>query len=128
MIWGSMACFLSHSMLVRRERRAQRLTCWVRRPPGGVGFFHAKGCGRKARSLPRKFVSLGFRRADLGCPGNFGRDFPDCLGCSKLRWPGSHASIRRFALIRANHVRVPELNPFFLQVAFRGTKICESQV
>ena len=38
---------------------------------------------------------------------------PKCL--ESLRWPDSRESIR------ANHRRVPELNPF-LQIAFRGAK------
>ena len=58
---------------LRQEKRAQRLTFWVRRPPGGVGVSHAKGW------WPKKFVpslkslsSLGFEERNLGCPGNFG--------------------------------------------------------
>ena len=53
---------------LRQEKRAQRFTFWVRRPPGGVGVFHAKG------RWPEKFVlslenlsSLGFEEMNLGC-------------------------------------------------------------
>ena len=52
---------------IRQEKRAQRLTFGVRRPPGGVRVLRS----RKARALPRNFVFLGFRRENLGCPRNF---------------------------------------------------------
>ena len=66
--------WLSSLSLVENQarKRAQRLTFWVRRPPGGVGVFHAKGW------WPKKFVpsleslcSLGFEERNLGCRGNF---------------------------------------------------------
>ena len=40
--------------LFRQENRAQRLTIWVRRPPGGVGVFHAKGWWSKSSCPPLK--------------------------------------------------------------------------
>ena len=51
--------------LARQEKRVQRLTFWVRRPPGGVGVFHAKGV------VAKKLVSLGFEERNLGYPGSF---------------------------------------------------------
>ena len=33
----------SNLQKLRQEKRAQRLSFWARRPPGGVGVFHAKG-------------------------------------------------------------------------------------
>ena len=39
---------------LRQEKRAQRLTFWVRRPPGGVEVFHAKGWGPKSSCPPPK--------------------------------------------------------------------------
>ena len=66
---GSGRCW---SPSVRQEKGAQRLTFWVRRPPGGVGVFHSKGW------LAENFVpaleslsSLGFEERNLACPGNF---------------------------------------------------------
>ena len=56
-----------------KKKRAQRLTFWVWRPPGGEGVFHAKGRGRKVRALPRKFVLLS---------REFCWDVPDPSGCS----------------------------------------------
>ena len=41
--------------LVRQEKRAERLTFWVRRPPSGARVFHAKGWGSKCRN-PKEFV------------------------------------------------------------------------
>ena len=38
----------------RQEKRAQRSTFGVWRPPGGVGGFHAKGWGSKSSCLPSK--------------------------------------------------------------------------
>ena len=37
----------------------------------GWGSSTQRGGGRKVRALPRKFVFLGFRREESGCPGNF---------------------------------------------------------
>ena len=39
---------------IRQEKRAQRLTFWVRRPPGGVGVFHAMGWWPKSSCPPSK--------------------------------------------------------------------------
>ena len=39
----------------RQEKRAQRLTFWVRRPPGGVGSSTQRGGGRKVRGMSREF-------------------------------------------------------------------------
>ena len=68
----------SHSF--RQEKRAQRLTFWVRRPLGGVGVFHAKGWWPKSSCSPSKvclpWVSTrGIPGILPGCPGP--------LGCSK---------------------------------------------
>ena len=55
--------------LIRQEKRAHRLTFWVRRvrPPRWRGGLPREGGGgRKVRALPRKFVFLGFRREELG--------------------------------------------------------------
>ena len=56
----------------RQEKRAQRLSFWVRRPPGGVGVFHAKGVVAK-NFVPalETLSSLGFEERNPGCPGNF---------------------------------------------------------
>ena len=63
-----------------QEKRAQRLTCWVWRPPVGWGSSTRRGGGRKVRARPRKFVFLGFQREVSGmsrkilpgCPGPLG--------------------------------------------------------
>ena len=69
---------------VRQGKRAQRLTFWVWRPPGGVGVFTRRGGGRKVRARPRKFVCLGFRRQESGMSRDFCRDVPDPWRCSKV--------------------------------------------
>ena len=40
-----------------KEKSAQILTFWVRRPPSGAGVFHAKGWGSKSSCPP--WVSKG---------------------------------------------------------------------
>ena len=64
----------------RQAKRAQRLTFWVRRPPGGVGVFHAKRWWPKS-SRPHSKVCLPWvsKRGiwDVpgilpGCPGPLG--------------------------------------------------------
>ena len=40
--------------MFRQEKRAQRLSFWVRRPPGGVGVFHSKGWWPKTLCPPSK--------------------------------------------------------------------------
>ena len=59
-------------LLIRKEKRAQRLTFWIRRPRGGVGGLPREGV------VAEKFVpsleslsSLGLEERNLGCPGNF---------------------------------------------------------
>ena len=69
--------------MVRQEKRAQRLTCWVRRPQGGVGVFHGKGWWSKSSCPPSKVcLPWVWKRGTwdvpgilLGCPG--------CLGVFK---------------------------------------------
>ena len=61
----------------RQEKRAQRLTFWVRRPPGGVGVFHAKGWGSKSSCPPSKVCLPWVSNGGIwdipgflpGCPG-----------------------------------------------------------
>ena len=57
---------------VRQEKRAQRLTFLVRRPPGGEGVCPPEGVGveKFAPSL-ESLSSLAFEERNLGCPGNF---------------------------------------------------------
>ena len=66
------------------QKRAQRLTFWARRQPGGVDVFHAKRWGQKVHSLPRKFVP-GKTNFILGMCREFCWDVrtPDPWGCSK---------------------------------------------
>ena len=62
------------SATFRQEKRAQRLTLWVRRPPGGMGVFHAKGWWSKSSCPSLESLSCsGFEGRNLGCPGNFAR-------------------------------------------------------
>ena len=62
----------------RQEKRAQRLTFWVRRPPGGVGVFHAKGWWPKSSRPPSK-VCLPWvsKREEAGMSREFCWDVPD---------------------------------------------------
>ena len=65
---------------IGQEKRAQRLAFWVRRPPGGVGVFRAKGWWPKTSCPPSKvclpWVSKrriwDVPRILLGCPGPLG--------------------------------------------------------
>ena len=61
----------------RQEKRAQRLTFWVRRPPGGVGVFHAEGWWPKTSCPPSKVCLPWVSKRGIwdvpgflpGCPG-----------------------------------------------------------
>ena len=55
------------------RKRSTKTNFWVRRPPGGVGVFHARGGGRKVRARPREFVFLGFRGRESGMFREFAR-------------------------------------------------------
>ena len=62
------------------EKRAQRLTFWVRRRPGGVGVFHSKGWWPKTSYPPSKVCLPWVSKRGiwdvpgilLGCPGPLG--------------------------------------------------------
>ena len=64
----------------RQEKRAQRLTFWVRRPPGGVGVFHEKGWWSKTSCSPSKLRLPWVSKRGIwdvpeilpGCPGPLG--------------------------------------------------------
>ena len=61
----------------RQEKRAQRLTFWVRRPPGGVEVFLAKGWWPKTSCSPSKvclpWVSKrGIWAGNFAGPGHLG--------------------------------------------------------
>ena len=62
------------------RKKSTKINFWVRRPPGGVGVFHAKGWWPKSSCSPSKvclpWVSTGMSR-------DFCRDVPDPWGCSK---------------------------------------------
>ena len=73
---GRVFCF-------RQEKRAQRLTFWVRRPPGGVGVFHAKGWWPKSSCPPSKVCLPWVSRRGTGTSQEFCRDIPDPWGCSE---------------------------------------------
>ena len=67
------------------EKRAQRLTFWVRRPPGGVGAFHAKGWWPKTSCPPSKLCFPWVSKRGI-------RDVPGILpGC-----PGPLAVFKKF--------------------------------
>ena len=79
----SRACWWARPKL-RQEKRAQRLSFWVRRhSPVGWGSSTRRGGGRKLRARPRNFVFLGFRREESGMSREFCRDVPDPWRCSK---------------------------------------------
>ena len=70
---------------LRQEKRAQRLTFWVRRPPGGVGVFHAKGWWPKTSCPPSKLCLPWVSKRGI-------RDVPGILpGC-----PGPLAVFKKF--------------------------------
>ena len=79
------------------RKTAQRLTFWVRRPPGGWESSTRRGGGQKIRALPRKFVFLGFRREASGMSQEFCRDVPDPWGCSKSLCQKVRAHFRSLA-------------------------------
>ena len=62
---------------IRQEKRAQRLTFWVRRPLGGVGVFHAEGWWPKTSCPPSKVCLPWVSKRGIwdvpgflpGCPG-----------------------------------------------------------
>ena len=64
----------------RPEKRARRLTFWVRRPPGGVGVFHSKGWWPKTSCPPSKVCLPWVSKGGIwdvpgflsGCPGPLG--------------------------------------------------------
>ena len=69
----------------RPEKRAQRLSFWVRRPPGGVGVFHAKGWWPKTSCPPSKLCLPWVSKRGI-------RDVPGILpGC-----PGPLAVFKKF--------------------------------
>ena len=65
-----------------KEKRAQRLTLWARRLPGGVGGLPREGVGVE-KFVPSLEVCLGFRWREAGMSREFCRDVPDPWGCSK---------------------------------------------
>ena len=79
-VGGMPVCHPLRLPILRQEKRAQRLTFWVRRPPGGVGAFRAKGWWPKSSCPPSK-VCLPWVSTRLiwdvpgilpGCPGPLG--------------------------------------------------------
>ena len=67
-----------------QEKRAQRLTFWVRRPPGGVGVFHAKGWWLKSSCPPSKVcLPWVLKRGIWDVPGILPGISRTLGGCSK---------------------------------------------
>ena len=66
--------------MLRKEKRALRLTFLVRRRPGGEGFFHPKVWGSKSSCPPSKVCLPWVSRRGIwdvpkilpGCPGPLG--------------------------------------------------------
>ena len=80
-------------MKIRQEKRAQRLSFWVQRPPGGVGVFHAKGWWPKTSCPPSKLCLPWVSKRGI-------RDVPGILpGC-----PGPLAVFKKF--VQKNFVRI----------------------
>ena len=81
------------NVIFGREKRAQRLSFWVRRPPGGVGVFHAKGWWPKTSCPPSKLCLPWVSKRGI-------RDVPGILpGC-----PGPLAVFKKF--VQKNFVRI----------------------
>ena len=68
---------------LRQEKRAQRLTFWVRRPPGGVGVFHPKGWWPRSSCPPSKVCLPWASKRGVWDVPEFCQDVPDLWGCSK---------------------------------------------
>ena len=76
-----------------KEKEAQRLTFWVRRPPGGVGVFHAEGWWPKTSCPPSKVcLPWVWKRGMWDVPGFL-------AGC-----PGPEAVFKKF--VQKNFVRI----------------------
>ena len=108
------------SSTFRQEKRAQRLSFWVRRPPGGVGVFHAKGWWPKTSCPPSKLCLPWVSKRGI-------RDVPGILpGC-----PGPLAVFKKF--VQKNFVRIfRSLNMIvFLFLSWKLAEVlsstCESQ-
>ena len=56
---------------LRQEKGVQRLTFWIRRPPGGVGLPREGVVAEKFAPSLKSLSSLGLEERNLGCPGNF---------------------------------------------------------
>ena len=73
----SLSCLRVLLLLFSPEKRAQRLTFWLRRPPGEVGVFHAKGWWPKSSCPPSKVCLPWVSTREIwdvpgvlpGCPG-----------------------------------------------------------
>ena len=91
--------FSTFPEILRQEKRAQRLSFWVRRPPGGVGVFHAKGRWPKTSCPPSKLCLPWVSKRGI-------RDVPGILpGC-----PGPLAVFKKF--VQKNFVLIfRPLNP-----------------
>ena len=84
---------LRRVLRVRQEKGAQRLTFWVRRPPGGMEGLQREGEGVKkfVPSLESLF-SLGFEGGNVGRPENF-------AGMSRTPGGVQKVSAKKFVLI-----------------------------
>ena len=71
----------------------------------GWGSSTPRGGGRKVYALPRKFVSLGFRREESGMSREFCWDVQDSWGVFKDRSP-------RFGVGRRGSHRFVPISPF----------------
>ena len=103
----------------RPEKRAQRLTFWVWRPPGGVGVFQSKGWWPKTSCLPSKVCLPWVSKRGIW-------DVPGILpGC-----PGPQGVFKK--LVQKNFVRI-SFFPFFFFPFFsfffwrakRGDRSCK---
>ena len=90
---------------IRQEKKAQRLTFCVRRLPGGVVVFHAKGWGLKSSCPFPNLLWVGLRRRELGISREFCRDVPDPRGVQK------DSAKKMFVLIFGPY---PRASSFFL--------------
>ena len=87
---GEKTPFLMTPFSGPEEKRAQRLTFWVRRPPGGVGVLHAKGWWPKTSCSPSKVCLPWDSKRGIwdvpgvlpGCPGPLGVFQSLCLKSS----------------------------------------------
>ena len=61
-----------HTPFIQASKKSTKINFWVRRPPGGVGVFHAKGWWSKSSCPASKVLPWDVPGILPGCPGPLG--------------------------------------------------------